>query len=59
MEFLRIADTLTDSLARRPAEEQKAVKTTVFDLQVDPTPARGCSSTGWTGRGTRTSGRCG
>jgi superfamily I DNA/RNA helicase len=35
MEF-RIADTLTDSLARLRADEQKAVKTTVFDLQVDP-----------------------
>ena len=35
MEF-RIADTLTDSLARLTGEEQKAVKTTVFDLQVDP-----------------------
>ena len=35
MDF-RIADTLTGSLARLTAEEQKAVKTTVFDLQVDP-----------------------
>lgn len=35
MEF-RIADTFTDSLARLPANEQKAVKTTAFDLQVDP-----------------------
>ncbi len=36
MEF-RIADTFTDSLARLTTEEQKAVKTTAFDLQVNPT----------------------
>jgi len=35
MEF-RIADTLTDSLARLTNAEQKAVKTTAFDLQMDP-----------------------
>jgi mRNA-degrading endonuclease RelE of RelBE toxin-antitoxin system len=35
MQF-RIADTFTDSLARLTAEEQKAVKTTAFDLQVNP-----------------------
>lgn len=35
MHFL-IADTFTDSLARLTADEQKAVKTTVFDLQADP-----------------------
>jgi superfamily I DNA/RNA helicase len=35
MQFL-IADTFTDSLARLTAEEQKAVKTTAFDLQVNP-----------------------
>jgi hypothetical protein len=35
MEF-RIADTFTDSLARLTAEEQKAVKTSAFDLQVNP-----------------------
>lgn len=35
MQF-RIADTFTDSLARLTAQEQKAVKTTAFDLQVDP-----------------------
>src|SRR5262245_53160216 len=35
MEF-RIADTFTDSLARLPGQEQKAVKTTAFDLQVNP-----------------------
>ena len=35
MEF-RIADTFTDSLARLTADEQKIVKTTAFDLQVDP-----------------------
>src|ERR671912_432930 len=35
MDF-RIADTFTDSLARLSGEEQKAVKTTAFDLQMDP-----------------------
>jgi len=35
MEF-RIADTFTDSLSRLTVEEQKAVKTTAFDLQVNP-----------------------
>jgi superfamily I DNA/RNA helicase/mRNA-degrading endonuclease RelE of RelBE toxin-antitoxin system len=35
MEF-RIADTFTDSLARLTADEQKLVKTTAFDLQVNP-----------------------
>jgi mRNA-degrading endonuclease RelE of RelBE toxin-antitoxin system len=35
MEF-RIADTLFDSLSRLTGEEQKAVKTTAFDLQMDP-----------------------
>jgi hypothetical protein len=32
----RIADTFTDSLGRLTAQEQKAVKTTAFDLQLDP-----------------------
>jgi superfamily I DNA/RNA helicase len=32
-----IADTFTDSLARLTGDEQKAVKTTAFDLQMDPT----------------------
>jgi superfamily I DNA/RNA helicase len=31
-----IADTFTDSLARLTADEQKAAKTTAFDLQMDP-----------------------
>lgn len=35
MDF-RIADTFTDSLARLTGDEQKAVKTTVFDLQMNP-----------------------
>ena len=30
----RIADTFTDSLAKLTGEEQKAVKTTVLDLQL-------------------------
>lgn len=32
----RIADTFTDSLARLTGEEQKQVKTTAFDLQLNP-----------------------
>src|SRR5580704_13835522 len=36
MEF-RIADTFTDSLPRLTGAEQKAVKTTAFDLQLNPT----------------------
>ena len=35
MDF-RIADTFTDSLARLAGNEQKAVKTTAFDLQLNP-----------------------
>ena len=35
MQF-RIADTFTDSLARLAGNEQKAVKTTAFDLQMNP-----------------------
>ena len=35
MQFF-IADTFTDSLARLTADEQKAVKTTAFDLQTNP-----------------------
>jgi mRNA-degrading endonuclease RelE of RelBE toxin-antitoxin system len=35
MQF-RIADTFTDSLARLTSDEQKVVKTTAFDLQVNP-----------------------
>ena len=35
MEF-RISDTFTDSLAKLNNEEQKAVKTTAFDLQLNP-----------------------
>ena len=35
MEF-RIADTFTGSLARLAGEEQKAAKTTAFDLQLNP-----------------------
>ena len=34
MEF-RIADTFTDSLAKLTGDEQKAVKTTAFDLQLN------------------------
>lgn len=34
MDF-RIADTFTDSLARLTGDEQKAVKTTAFDLQLN------------------------
>ena len=35
MQF-RIADTFTDSLAKLTGDEQKAAKTTAFDLQMDP-----------------------
>lgn len=35
MDF-RIADTFTDSLARLTGDEQKAVKMTAFDLQINP-----------------------
>jgi hypothetical protein len=35
MEF-RIADTFTDALAKLTTQEQKAAKTTAFDLQMDP-----------------------
>jgi len=31
----RIADTFTDSLARLTGDEQKAAKTTAFDLQLN------------------------
>jgi superfamily I DNA/RNA helicase/mRNA-degrading endonuclease RelE of RelBE toxin-antitoxin system len=33
---LRIADTFTDSLARLTSDEQKSVKNTAFDLQINP-----------------------
>ena len=35
MQF-RIADTFTASLAKLTGDEQKAVKTTAFDLQMNP-----------------------
>ena len=38
MDFL-IADTFTDSLGRLTGDEQKAVKTTAFDLQLNPAGA--------------------
>ncbi|MEY9594822.1 mRNA-degrading endonuclease RelE of RelBE toxin-antitoxin system [Bradyrhizobium yuanmingense] len=36
MTEFRISDTFTDSLTRLTGEEQKAVKTTAFDLQLNP-----------------------
>jgi hypothetical protein len=39
MEF-RIADTFTSALSRLSRDEQKAVKSSVFDLQTDPTGAK-------------------
>jgi len=36
MMHFRIADTFTDSLARLNGDEQKAAKTTAFDLQLNP-----------------------
>ncbi|KQP44974.1 3'-5' exonuclease [Methylobacterium sp. Leaf106] len=38
MDF-RIADTFTAALARLPVQEQKAVKTSAFDMQLDPAGA--------------------
>ena len=35
MEF-RISDTFTDSLNRLTNDEQKAIKTTAFDMQLNP-----------------------
>ena len=32
----RIANTFTDSLARLTGDEQRAVETTAFDLQINP-----------------------
>lgn len=43
MDF-RIADTFTDSLARLTGDEQKAVKTTAFDLQMNPASPGVCLS---------------
>jgi hypothetical protein len=45
MEF-RIAETFTDSLARLTGEEQKIVKTTALDLQLNPTAGFGCCCDG-------------
>jgi len=43
MEF-RISDTFVDSLGKLSNQDQKTVKTTVFDLQVNPTcPPQSCS----------------
>jgi hypothetical protein len=57
MQF-RIADTFTASLARLAGQEQKAVKTTAFDLQLDPA-APGMRFHRLEKRRTRASGRCG
>jgi len=38
MQF-RIADKFTDSLVKLTNDEQKAVKTTAFDLQTNPAKA--------------------
>jgi hypothetical protein len=45
----RIADTFTTSLTRLTGDEQKAAKTTAFDLQIDPT-GKGNGRTWWTPR---------
>ena len=58
MTEFRIAATFTSALARLEAAEQKAAKTTAFDLQMDPA-APGLSSTASTARATRISGRYG
>jgi len=39
MQF-RIADTFTDSLAKLTGDEQKAVRTTAFDFQLNPANPR-------------------
>ena len=39
MDF-RIANTFTDSLAKLTGVEQKAAKTTAFDLQTESSPTR-------------------
>ena len=39
MDF-RISDTFTDSLAKLTGDEQKLVKTTAFDLQMNPVVAQ-------------------
>jgi hypothetical protein len=57
MNFL-IADTFTNSLARLTGDEQKAVKTTAFDLQMNPS-IPGCNSIVLTVPKMSTSGRCG
>ena len=36
----RIANTFTDSLAKLNGDEQKSVKTTAFDLQLNPATSR-------------------
>lgn len=36
MTQFRIADTFADSLARLTGDEQRAAKTTAFDLRVNP-----------------------
>ncbi len=48
----RIADTFTNSLAKLTGQEQRAVKSAAFDLQLDPAgPAYGFTS--WGGRKTQ------
>ena len=56
MDF-RIADTFTASLARLNGAEQKAVKTTAFDLQLNLSNP-GLRFTDSIGPATRMSGRC-
>ena len=41
MDF-RIADTFTNSLARLTGDEQKVVKTTAFDLQINQIGRASC-----------------
>ncbi|MDO4770151.1 MAG: hypothetical protein Q4A11_07280 [Brachymonas sp.] len=54
----RIADTFTASLARLTRDEQKLVKTTAFDLQMDPS-SKGTASTSSIAAKIPVSGRCG
>jgi hypothetical protein len=47
---LRLADSFTDGLARLTSDEQKPVKTTAFDLRINPTRLQPPSAEGETPR---------
>ena len=56
MNFL-IAATFTDALARLPAPEQKAAKTSAYRFADEPDSIWACRCTGSTSRAMRISGR--